>query len=347
MSDEMKKMMRELEKLLSELNKDEIREAVEKMKLDQKDLEKQLDRTLELFKQLEVEKQIKEAIEKLDRLSKDQKDLAEKTEQDKSNSSELKEEQSKLNKEFEDLKKEIKDAEQKNKELEFPQEMANHDEEMKDIEKDMQQSEEQLGGDKKQQKKASQSQKGASEKMEQLSQKMKQQQEKQEEEQQEEDLQALRILLENLIRFSLDQEALMEDLKTMDVNNPRYMKLAQRQRELKDDARVFGRFPPRAKQKSDTDLQRGEHRNCRYQPSYFKIHWPPAGALCSAGPLRPAICDDLGEQPRADPLRIVRSDATTTATEKTAAGRRCLQETRLGKTIAIGKAHATDAGATE
>lgn len=239
MSDEMKKMMRELEKLLSELNKDEIREAVEKMKLDQKDLEKQLDRTLELFKQLEVEKQMKEAIEKLDRLSKEQKDLAEKTEQEKSNNSEMKEEQSKLNKEFEDLKKEIKDAEQKNKELEFPQEMANHDEEMKDIEQDMQQSEEQLGGDKKQQKKASQSQKSASEKMEQLSQKMKQQQQQQEEEQQEEDLQALRILLENLIRFSLDQEALMEDLKTMDVNNPRYMKLAQRQRELKDDARVL------------------------------------------------------------------------------------------------------------
>ena len=52
-------------------------------------------------------------------------------------------------------------------------------------------------------------------------------------------MQALRALLENLIRFSLNQEALMEELKSIDVNNPRYTKLAQQQRELKDDAKVL------------------------------------------------------------------------------------------------------------
>ncbi len=51
-------------------------------------------------------------------------------------------------------------------------------------------------------------------------------------------MQALRALLENLIRFSLNQEGLMEELKSIDVNNPRFTKLAQRQRELKDDAKV-------------------------------------------------------------------------------------------------------------
>jgi len=75
--------------------------------------------------------------------------------------------------------------------------------------------------------------------MDQLSQKMKQEQQEQEQEQVEEDMNALRALLENLIRFSLNQEGLMEELKTMDVNNPRYTKLSQRQRELKDDAKVL------------------------------------------------------------------------------------------------------------
>jgi hypothetical protein len=115
--------------------------------------------------------------------------------------------------------------------------MGDHDQEMSDIEKDMQESDQQLGEQKN--KKASQSQKSAAQKMDQLSQKMKQEQEKQEQEQQEEDIMALRALLENLIRFSLDQEGLMEELKSIDVNNPRYTKLAQRQRELKDDAAML------------------------------------------------------------------------------------------------------------
>lgn len=237
MSEEMKKLMRELEKLMSELNKEQVKEMVDKMKLDQKDLEKELDRTLELFKQLEVEQKIKEAIAKLDELSKDQKDLSEKTEQEKSGNEELKQQQDSLNKEFDELKKELDNIEKKNEELEFPQELGENDPEMEDIKKDMEQSEEQLG--QKQSKKASKSQKSASEKMDQLSQKMKQQQEEQQEEQAEEDMQALRILLENLIRFSLNQESLMEELKTIDVNNPKYTKLAQKQRELKDDAKVL------------------------------------------------------------------------------------------------------------
>jgi len=239
MSEEMKKMMRELEKMLSELNKDEVKKMVDKMKLDNKDLEKELDRTLELFKQLEVEQKLQEAIDKLDELSKEQKDLAEKTEQDKSDNKELQEKQNELNKEFEELKDDVKKLEEKNKELEFPQELGENKEEMEEISKDMEQSEEQLAGDKKQQKKASQSQKSAAEKMDQLSQKMKQEQQEQEQEQVEEDMNALRALLENLIRFSLNQEGLMEELKTMDVNNPRYTKLSQRQRELKDDAKVL------------------------------------------------------------------------------------------------------------
>lgn len=242
MSEEMKQMMRELEKLLSELNKDQVKDMVDKMKLDNKDLENQLDRTLELFKQLEVEQKAKEAIEKLDQLSKEQKELAEKTEkagQDKTDASKLKEEQNKLNSEFDKLKQDLKDLEEKNKELEFPQELGNHEEEMSDIEKDMEQSEEQLGGDKKDQKKAAGSQKSAAEKMDKLSQKMKQQQQQADMQQQEEDMQALRALLENLIRFSLNQEGLMEDLKGIDVNNPRFTRLSQRQRELKDDAKVL------------------------------------------------------------------------------------------------------------
>ncbi|MBL0074237.1 MAG: hypothetical protein IPP34_21570 [Bacteroidetes bacterium] len=237
MSEEMKQLMRDLEKLLQQLNKDQVKDMVEKMKLDNKDLEKQLDRTLELFKQLEVEQKLKEAISKLDELAKEQNKLAEKSEEAKTDNKELEKKQDDINKEFEKLKEDVKSLEKKNEELEYPQELPKSEEEMKDIEEQMEQSKQELGDNKK--KNAAKSQKSAAEKMEKLSEKMKQQQEQAEEESAEEDMNALRALLENLIRFSFNQESLMEELKTMDVNNPRYTKMAQKQRELKDDAKVL------------------------------------------------------------------------------------------------------------
>ena len=72
-----------------------------------------------------------------------------------------------------------------------------------------------------------------------LAQKMEQMQSAMEAEQQEEDMDALRALLENLLHLSFYQESLMEDLKTMDVNNPQYLKASQQQRKLKDDAKMI------------------------------------------------------------------------------------------------------------
>ena len=237
MNDEMKKMMEELEKLLSELDKQKAQEMLDKMKMNNKDLEKELDRTLELFKALEVEQKMNEAIKNLDELSKEQDKLAEKSADDKSDSKELKDQQNELNKKFDDIQKDLKEINDKNKELEFPKDMESTEQEEQEIDKDMQDSEQQLGENKKS--KASKSQKGAAEKMQKMSKKMQEKQEAEEAEQQEEDMAALRYLLENLIQFSFDQESLMQELKTIDVNNPKYLKLSQQQRKLKDDSKMI------------------------------------------------------------------------------------------------------------
>jgi DNA repair exonuclease SbcCD ATPase subunit len=224
--------------LMSELDKDKLRDIVDKMKLDSEDLEKQLDRTLELFKQLEVEQKLKESIEDLKKLAEEQKKLSEESEESKSSDSEkLKEEQQKLSEKFDDIAKGLDDLKEKNDELEFPQDIADSDSEVNDIQEDMEKSEEQLGDNKP--KKASESQKSAGEKMEDLANKMEMQMQQNAQQQAEEDMAALRMLLENLIKFSFNQEALMQDLKNINPNNPQYMKLSQRQRELLDDARVL------------------------------------------------------------------------------------------------------------
>ncbi len=237
MSDEMRKMMEELQKMLSQVDKDKLQDMLDKMKLDTKDLEKRLDRTLELFKQLEVEQKLKEAIQQLDELAKEENKMSEQSLDKNADAKDLQQKQQDLNKKFDDWQKDMEDIEKKNSELEFPQELGNNETDQQDIEQDMKDSEQQLGDNQK--KNASKKQKSASEKMQQLSMKMQQQQQMQEMEQAEEDLNALRALLENLIRFSFDQEALMQELKTADVNNPQYVKQSQRQRKLKDDARIL------------------------------------------------------------------------------------------------------------
>lgn len=236
-NNELKELMKQLEQMLSQFDKQKTQEMLDKMKLTNKDLEKQLDRTLELFKQLEVEQKLKDAISNLDKLAEEQKKLAEKSEDKKSDVEQLQKEQKELGDKFDEIKKDLEELQKKNEQLEFPQELADTKQEEQQVEEEMQNSEQQLGENKKS--KAGQSQKNAAQKMQQMSQKMQQQMAESEEQQQEEDMQSMRYLLENLIRFSFDQEALMADLRKIDIMNPEYVKLGQKQRKLKDDVKII------------------------------------------------------------------------------------------------------------
>ena len=145
--------------------------------------------------------------------------------------------QDELNKNFDDFRKDMDDLAKKNDELEEKKNLENTDPQEEDIKKDMENSSDQLGENKSS--KASKSQKNASGKMEQLAQKMNAMKEQMEKEENEEDMNALRALLENLLRLSFDQEGVMQNLKTIDINNPKYLKLSQEQRKLKDDAKMI------------------------------------------------------------------------------------------------------------
>ncbi|MEP7262981.1 MAG: DUF4175 family protein [Bacteroidota bacterium] len=236
-SPEMKKMMEELQKLMAELNKQELQEAMDKLKLDNKDMEKEIDRALELFKKLELEQQMKETADQLEKLAEDEDKLSEKAEEKKSDADEMQKDQKELSKSFDELQKQLDDIAKKNKELEYSQDMPDMKPEREETDKEMQNSEEQLSQGNKS--KAGKSQKKAADKLHQMAAMMRNQMNKNEDEQQEEDMQAMRALLENLLHFSFEQEGLMEEARTMDINNPRYLKIAQQQRKLKDDARML------------------------------------------------------------------------------------------------------------
>lgn len=237
MTPEIKQKYDELQKLLENLDKDKVQEALEKMKLDNKDLMKELDRNLEIFKQLELEQKIQQNIEKLNELAKKEQDLSNKTEEKGTNDKEQKEKQDALNKEFEETKKDLQEMEKKNSELEEPQKMESTEQQQEEIQKEMQKSSEQL--DNNQKKNASKAQKSAAQKMQELSDKLSQMQQQNEQEQQEVDINKLREILENLIQLSFGQEALMGELSKAKPNDPQYVRINQKQKKFQDDSKMI------------------------------------------------------------------------------------------------------------
>ncbi len=237
MDDEMKKLFEELEELMDKLDKNQIQEKLEEMKWSQEDMEKSMDESLELFKQFEFEQKVDDVVEKLEDLAEKQEELSEESENRKNDSEDLKQKQDELNKEFEDVKEDMQKLEEMNQELQRKHDLEQAKEDMKNIEQEMQESSQKLDDNK--QKKASENQKSAAEQMKESAQKLQDMMAQQQQQQSQEDMQALRMLLENLITFSFDQEDVMEGLRSLSTKDPKYVDLGREQRKLKDDARII------------------------------------------------------------------------------------------------------------
>lgn len=237
MTDEMKELFKQLQELLDKTDKNKVDEMLDKMKLSTEDMKKELDRNLELFKQLEFEKKFDETIKKLDELKEEQKKLSEETKNENTDTKEMSKKQDELNKKFDDIRKDIDDLQKKNSELERPNDMKSTDPKEESIQQSMQDSKNSLNNNKK--KKASESQKEAAEKMQELSDEMNQMQMEMEQEDAEEDINTLREILNNLVKISLDQEDLMKNLKTINLNDPKYIQAMDKQKGLKDDMQMI------------------------------------------------------------------------------------------------------------
>lgn len=232
---EMKAKMQELQRLMEQFDKEKIQDALKDIKNESKDLEKALDRNLELFKQLEFEKKLAESIEKLEQIKKKQEEALRNTNKD--NSTEKKtEQQDAIKKEFENLEKNINELQQKNKELEDPVKMENPEQLNKEINSEMQQGLENIQN--KKDSKAQQNQQKALEKMEQLQQQLEKTQEEIEKDESEQ-IEDLRQLLENLIKTSFNQEELMNKFKQVSPSSALFQDLVKEQKKIKDDVKLI------------------------------------------------------------------------------------------------------------
>ncbi len=251
MDEETKKLYEELQKLLEQnRNNDAVLDKLKEINKKEGSLEEQLERALEMFKQLQFEQKLEQAVEDLQELAKEQEELSEETEkaddiknkdEKEQKNQELSEKQEEINEKFEDIQEDMKDLEEMDQELEDQNGMEDANEELQDekqeLSEELQKILEQL--QKNQNNKAAPSQKDAGQKMQEMSQQMGEMQMGMEMEQMMENMDDLRAILENLVKLSFDQEELMKEFRTVNLSDPRFQKLAQEQLKLRDDAKII------------------------------------------------------------------------------------------------------------
>ncbi|MBW8051732.1 MAG: ATPase [Cytophagales bacterium] len=239
LDEETRKLYEELQKLLQEKTSNEDwMDMLDKLNKKDMNLEKELERAIEMFKQLKFEQDLEKAINELKELAEEQDALSEKSlDKDKKDSEELLQQQEKLNEQFQDIRKSLEELSELNKSREFPDAMEDTDPEEESIQNEQQKSSESLQN--KQNKKAGKSQKNASQKMEELADKLSLMMQSMEMTSLEENMDDLRDILENLITLSFEQEDLMKKFRNVHQTDPRFIKLSQHQLKLKDDAKII------------------------------------------------------------------------------------------------------------
>lgn len=216
--------------------KDIARDDLSKMQMDNKSLQKELDRVLELYKKLAFDQKLDQAETQLNQLAQQQQKLADENKQSNTDQKTAQQEQQKLNNSFQDIKKTLDELQKENEQSDKKMDFDNPQPDEKSIDQQMQQSTDEL--QKNNNSKASQSQQQAAKQMQQLAQKMKQKDEEGEENENTVDIQQLRELLKNLVNSSFDQEKVMQTLKTTSPTDPNYISLAQKQKDIKDNLRT-------------------------------------------------------------------------------------------------------------
>lgn len=236
MDDELKKLLDELEKLMEKNDQLQMKNETEKLDASSDEMKKQLDRTMEMLKRLQVNEKIDDLEKELNQLAEEQEKLEKDIKEEKVSEKDASKKQEELNKKFDELKKDMQEMQKLNDELERPMPMDSFEQEQQEISDEMNDAKSKLDQGKKS--KAGENQKKAAEKMKELSDQLNNQQESANKKQNEEDMGLIRLLLENLMSLSFDQEYVMNRFGKVKDMDPYYNKLGRKQRSIIDDNKL-------------------------------------------------------------------------------------------------------------
>ncbi len=239
MKDENSELYKQLEELLKQNNEEELSKKLEQIQKNERNLDRNIDRTLKLFKNLQLKQKVEEVAKDLEKLADKQEQLANDTEKvDEKNdkkTDDLLDKQKKLNEEFEEQKKKMEDIEKLSKELDKP---MDQDKDSQDaVDKNQEDAQKQL--ENQEPSGASKAQKKAARSLRNMSQAMSAQMQSAEMKELDLNIDALRDILENVVKLSFDQENVLKNIRGLSSADPRFVELSQEQIKLVDDAKII------------------------------------------------------------------------------------------------------------
>lgn len=230
--EELKKMMEQIDKLLEEMPREQMQQMMQDIKKNNQSMQELLDRNLSLLEQLKMEKDLNDLANKLDKLGEElQKQEAEN--QNKAGEENEQKSAEEAKEEFDKMMDELDQLLEKNQELQQPFDMQKDEEMQESIDQDLQDA--MQNEQNSQQQQSQQKKQNAGQKMQQMANNMMMQMQMQGMQQMAEDAHLMRVLLENVVHASHEQEDLMTEIGSMRTDDPSLVEKIIHQKEVADN----------------------------------------------------------------------------------------------------------------
>ena len=229
--EELKKMMEQIDKLLEEMPREQMQQMMQDIKKNNQSMQELLDRNLSLLEQLKMEKDLNDLANKLDKLGEELKQQADN--QDKAEEENDQKSAEEAKEEFDKMMDELDKLLEKNQDLQQPFDMQKDEEMQESIDQDLQDA--MQNEQNSQQQQSQQNKKNAGQKMQQMANNMMMQMQMQGMQQMAEDAHLMRILLENVVHASHEQEGLLKEIGSMRSDDPSLVEKIIHQKEVADN----------------------------------------------------------------------------------------------------------------
>ena len=231
--EELRKMMEQIDKLLEDMPREQMQQMMQDIKKNNQSMQELLDRNLALLEQLKMEKDLNDLANKLEKLGEElQKQEPENQSKEAGEESEQKSAEE-AKEEFDKMMDELDQLLEKNQDLQQPFNMEKDEEMEESINQDLNDAmqQEQSGEQQQSQKKKQ----NAGQKMQQMAQSMMSMMQMEGMQQMAEDAHLMRILLENVVHASHQQEELMTEIGGLRTDDPSLAQKIVHQKEIADN----------------------------------------------------------------------------------------------------------------
>ncbi|MBN8823954.1 MULTISPECIES: DUF4175 family protein [unclassified Spirosoma] len=233
---ESKQLYEQLKQMLERKQDEKASDLLDKLSRKERNMERDLDRALKLFKQMQLEQKVNNIAENLEKQAENLEKQAQENAKKNETSEDQQKQQEKSQEDFKNTQEQLKELE-KQAEKDDLNKPESSEKEQQEIEKDMEDASKNMKSN--QGKQAASKQQKSAKSMRAMSKSMKESMQSAEMQEMQENMDDLRNILDNLITLSFGQERVMKDFRGMSLQDPRVTKLSQEQLKLQDDAKII------------------------------------------------------------------------------------------------------------